>query len=981
MFDSQESPRVFAMPPGADFPAELVRGLVARSDTQRPEVFARIELFVNTRRMARRIRRIFDSGAARILPRVRLVTELPELVLADALPIAASALRRRLEVAQLIQRLLEMQPDLAPQSARFDLAEGLVKLFDEMAGEGVDPAAIRNIDVGEHSEHWARSQKFIDIVRPFLTGTDVISAEERQRRAVDIISAGWANQPPEHPIIVAGTTGSRGSTQKLMQAVAALPQGALVLPGFDFDTPDYGWASLTDAQTAEDHPQFRFATLLGSLSMEPSKVMKWSEHDPPSPARNRLVSLALRPAPVTDEWLTVGPKLTELDAATQAVTLVQAPSPRAEARAIALRLRQAFEKGEVAALITPDRVLSRRVEAALDRWHVKPDDSAGQPLPLSPPGRFLRHVADFVAHQPAAALLLTLLKHPLCNTGGDDRGQHLLWTRELEIWLRRSGPPFLEACDLEAWAEGREVDDGRRDWAQWVAESISFTRADGARALTECVEEHIGLAERLSAGSAGPAGAVWNEASGRAALDAMEGLRREARFGGSATAGEYSRLVTNVLSQAEVRDPDPVHANIMIWGTLEARVQGAELVILAGLNEGVWPARAEPDPWLNRAMRFDAGLLLPERRIGLAAHDFQQAIAAKEVWLTRSVRDDDEETVPSRWINRLTNLLNGLPDQGGVDALSRMTRRGNEWLAIAEDLEMPKPGHRIAPAFRPSPAPPVNTRPRQLSVTQIKTLIRDPYAIYARKVLRLRKLDPLRKNPDAPLKGTVIHRILEQFLRAGIPENRAAATARLLAIAEEVLERDAPWPAARHLWFAKVARIADFFLDGEARRSAIAEPLALEVSGQLAIEDPRFLLTTKADRIDRSENGSLFIYDYKTGALPSEKQQRMFEPQLLLEALIATEGGFEGISPSTVRGACYIGLGADPKFEDAPVDEIEGDALRARLIALISHHLDEESGFTSRRAALKERFACDYDQLARFGEWSVADTPVKERLT
>jgi ATP-dependent helicase/nuclease subunit B len=62
-----------------------------------------------------------------------------------------------------------------------------------------------------------------------------------------------------------------------------------------------------------------------------------------------------------------------------------------------------------------------------------------------------------------------------------------------------------------------------------------------------------------------------------------------------------------------------------------------------------------------------------------------------------------------------------------------MRARGNlAGLAAAFDT----PPGDTPPEKRPSPRPPVAARPRSLSVTEIKTLIRDPYAIYARHVLR-----------------------------------------------------------------------------------------------------------------------------------------------------------------------------------------------------------------------------------------------------
>ena len=645
MFDPSDTPRVFALPPGVDFPQALIDGLRAHLGDHPPEQMARVQLIVNTRRMARRIRTLFDQGPPCLLPRINLVTDLGEDWGLGHIPAAVQPLRRRLELTQLVAGLLERQPDLAPRSSLFDLADSLASLMDEMQGEGVSPDAIDDLDVTDQSGHWARIKAFLGIVRHYFEeGTDHPDLEARQRLVIERLIDTWDQNPPQHPIIVAGSTGSRGATQLLMQAVARLPQGALVLPGFDTDMPSAVWSDLDDAMLSEDHPQYRFHRLLADLGMDRDHVKLWHSTPPANPARNAVISLALRPAPVTDGWLSDGPKLGDLRAPMQDVTLIEAPSSRAEALTIAMRLRQAAEDGQTAALITPDRTLTRQVTAALDRWNILPDDSAGQPLHLSPPGRFLRHVADLFGQPLTAGLLLTLLKHPLTHTGGD-RGTHLRLTRELELHLRRNGPPYPEADDFAAWAASQR-DPLAPAWAEWLALCFCGHDAPGDQPLTARVTTHLDLAEQIANGCQ-PAtdSELWKDTAGREAENATADLREQADFGGEISARDYTSLFHAVLSRHEVRNPDTAHPHILIWGTLEARVQGADLLILAGLNEGTWPATPTPDPWLNRALRHQAGLLLPERRIGLSAHDFQQAAAAREVWLTRAIRSDDAETV------------------------------------------------------------------------------------------------------------------------------------------------------------------------------------------------------------------------------------------------------------------------------------------------------------------------------------------------
>lgn len=974
---------IFYLPPGANFAADLAAGLRDRLAARPPEALARVTLFLNTDRMRREVGAALRGHGPMLLPRLRLITDLPD----DprlGVPPSVPSLRRRLELAQLVARLLDSQPDLAPRSAIFDLADSLAQLGEEMQGEGVSVEAVAGLDVSGHSEHWARTRQFLSIIAPHLQDRTAPDAGLRQRLAVEAQIALWAADPPQDPVIVAGSTGSRGTTALLMQAVARLPMGALILPGFDADLPPEGWAALQDSLTAEDHPQYRYRRLADDLGLSPADFQPWRMASAPNPERNRLISLSLRPAPVTDRWLAEGPGLSDLRGATAELTLIEAPTPRAEALAIALVLRQAAEQGRSAAVITPDRTLARQVTAALDRWRLVPDDSAGRPLALSAPGRFLLHVADLFGARLTAERLLILLKHPLTASTGD-RGPHLRLTRELELRLRRHGPVFPTAADILHWAGTQDAPKAGA-WGAFLARALAVfvPEAEQALPLTDHVQRHRDLAEALARGTGeSGSGALWLKEAGEQALVVMQDLQAEAPHGGAMSATEYRDLFSAVLTRAEVREAVQSHPHIMLWGTVEARIQGADLVVLAGLNDGTWPQLPPPDPWLNRAMRKEAGLLLPERRVGLSAHDYQQAVAAPEVVLTRSVRDAEAECVPSRWLNRLMNLMSGLPEQYGPDALAAMRRRGADWLALAAALETPSPMQqadpRLAPASRPAPQPPVAQRPRRLALTAIARLIRDPYAIYARHVLRLYPLDPLHPVADARDRGNAFHLILERFVRER-PEGETlvAARARLLATAADVLEAEVPFPAARALWLARFARAANHVLTQDRKRGGAA--LLVESKGQITVPGHDFTLFGTPDRIDRLPDGRLHLIDYKSGTPPTKKQQEHYDKQLLLAAAMAERGGFAEIGPAEVAEISYIGLGAGEKAVETEITPDLTGSEWDKFVTLIDRYHRRATGYSARRAVFEDRIEGDYDHLSRLGEWQMSDraapTPV-----
>lgn len=976
MFPPTERPRLFGLPPGADFAADLVAGLMARMAGKPPEAMAAVNIYLNTAKMRERVRAAFRAHGPLLLPRLKLLADLDGDPSLD-LPAPQPALRRRLDLMRLVRELMAHEADFAPGTAAIDLADTLAELMDEMAAEGVPPEALEDPDLAEdHAIHWERSLRFLRIIAPFFAeGGIAAGAAARQRRAAGMLIDRWRETAPQTPVIVAGSTGSRGATALFMQAVARLPQGAIVLPGFDGFMTDAAWASLSEARIPnEDHPQFRFARLLTALDMAPPEVADW-HGTAPDPARNRLLSLALRPAPVTDQWLGEGQALLPLGRAAEGLTLIEAPTPRAEALAIALALREAAERGARAALVTPDRTLARRVTAQLDRWRIEPDDSAGRPLHLSAPGRFLRHVAGLFGRRVTGEALLTLLKHPLTATGGGDRGAHLRFTRELELHLRRKGPAFPAGADLIAWA-GRAEEPARTAWAMWIAGCLAAVPDMSDRPLSAWLEAVLALSESLAAGPDGvsEASELWREAAGEATARLVADLRAEADAAIALTAADFADLLTRLLQAETVRPTHAASRLITIEGTREAREIQADLVVLGGLNEGTWPAAVPPDPWLSRQMRLKAGLLLPERQVGLSAHDFQIAAAAPQVILSRAVRDDEAETIGSRWLDRLVNLMGGLEGEGG--ALADMRARGRAWIALAQAVEARE---TAAPARRPSPRPPADARPKELPVTAIARLIRDPYAIYAREILRLKPLDPLLAEPDARMRGQILHRIVEKFVQSRPEgENLQAARERFLALTDTVLAEEVQWPTARALWRARMARIADTFVRSEEERRSEGTPILIEDKGGASLTQPDFRLTARPDRIDLLNNGDLHIFDYKSGEPPKPEQRRRFEKQLPLEAALAERGAFVHIGPRRVAAATYVRLGGAGEEKTISREDLDPDGEWARLQALIAAYARPAKGYTARRAPFMKDDPGDYDHLARFGEWQMSDVPSPE---
>ena len=966
---------LYALPPGVDFAAELVRGLRDRMADRPPEAMAAVTIHCNSGHTLRGIEAAFHRHGPLLLPRLRLIADLGSEA---GLPPPAAPLARLLDLSHLVARALRAEDGQSVPA----LTRSLAALMAEMQSEGLDAEALDAVDAADHAAHWQRALTFLRIAAGFHLDGAPVDREALQRRAAQMLAEDWAegrNLPPG-PVIVAGSTGSHGATRLFMQAVAALPDGAVVLPGHDPHLPPELQARLIDGD--EDHPQARFAPLIAAMGAP----RPWTDAAPPAPQRNRLLSLALRPAPVTDQWVAQGPSLGDLGPACAGMTLIEADDPAAEAGAIAVLIRDAVHHGRAVTLIAADRTLTRRVTAALDRWAIRPDDSAGAPLPLTAAGLFLRHVAEL----PLAALdivaLLVLLKHPLTATGAgrDARGAHLLHTRELELHLRKHGPVFPDGAALRAWGDRPRTPPARRDWAHGIAalldETLPLIADPGPLPLAERAARHRHLAEIWAAGPGGTAAAsrLYAERAGDKARAVLDHVARHAPRGPETSAHDFAELLGAELQAQAVRVEADAHPLVRIRGPREARTEAVGLVILGGLTEGGWPQALDPDPWLSRPMRRQAGLTLPERRIGLSAHDFQIAAAADEIVLTRARRSDEAETIPSRWLNRLLNLLGGLPAQGGPAAVAAMKARGQRWLDLAAAVAAPQPGDHATLAPRPSPLPPAPAL-RELSVTAVARLIRDPYAIYADKVLRLRPLDPLRPAPDAAERGNVLHDIVRRFLTPppGPADPPEALRVRLLGAADEVLAQQVPWPSVRMFWRARIAGIADRLVADEHDRLQDGAPLTVETRHSLALPGLDFTLTARPDRIDRLQDGTAVIYDYKSGAPPKRAKVLAFDKQLPLEAAMAQRGVFG--APMEIADLRYIRLGGQGETEALGWDD-ELAATWDQFVLLVAGYLGGEHGFTARRAMERTGHGSAYDHLSRYGEWSEADPPQRMRV-
>ncbi len=1028
-------PNVFTIPAGVPFLPTLADAVLAGRFGALPGLgadplaLAGVTILLPTRRAVRALREAFLKrlgGAAAILPAIRPIGDVDEeehLLQPPAegagdrlmLPPMIPRLERLLVLTRLVlgwaralrREQLALRPDEpvliatgAGDAAR--LAGDLARLMDEMTAAGIDWQSLAGLVPDDYPRFWQLTLDFLKIATEawplHLAEKHLADPAARRDELIRLAAARTRAGTASGLTIAAGSTGSVPATADLLVAIAGAPDGAVVLPGLDLVLDAGGWDAIGGgAIGAPSHPQFGMKQLLAAIGMARAEVETIGAPPTALVARARLLSEALRPAETTEAWANIVPPPA---AALDGVALLVARHEQQEAVSIALALREAVERrGIVAALVTPDRNLARRVALELKRWKVEVDDSAGVPLSATPPAVFARLLLDAALAGGDPVALLALLKHPLAGFGLAPE-QCRRSARLLEIGLLR-GPRVAggvaalpkgvsDTRFLIEWKETtRFLHRSKKrlridDWnaaeklAQRVAAALApleaASRAGGQFTVAASTRLLLAALEHAAAPPAAGRLALWSGRAGEGLATLLAGLLSPAADDVEMPLEHFPGFLAAAMGAVAVTPAPGADPRIHIWGTLEARLQSADLIVLGGLDEGVWPPETRTDPWLSRPMRAAIGLPAPERRIGLAAHDFAEAMVAPQVIVTRAEKRGGAPTVPSRWLQRLLAICR-------KPQAEAMLARGRRYVELARDLDsVPRSAVRAAP--RPAPRPPVAARPRNLSLSDIETWIRDPYAVYAKRILGLAPLDDPGEPPNPATRGSLVHDVLAAFTKADLPPGDPAARDRLLTIWREQLRPIEAFPEIHALWWLRAQPIADWFLEWEAGRHADIETRFAEIDGAVEFAAPAgpFKLRARADRIDLRRDGAIDIFDYKSGLPPSAKQVLPFAPQLALEVAIARSGGFRPeLAGRSVAALAWIALAQVDKQPVRPALEGDwtadaiGEAALGRLRRLVEAYDDAAKPYVSQaRPMFERRFPGDYDHLARVAEWRLA---------
>jgi len=965
--------KLAAFPPSAAFLPALAQAWLAAGGDPADGM-----LILPNRRAARAAAGAFlhaNKGRPLLLPRIIALGALDEAALTlhgglDLSPSVAPMARQAILTKLILAR---NGANGAPNRLHtaWALAGDLATLLDEADEAEIDLAdTLQTIVPAELASHWQTTLNFLDIVTrawpAILAEMGMVNPGARQRKVLDAQAQHWAASPPPEKIwLVAGD--APPALARLARTIAGLPQGAVILPDYDPMLPAEDFCAIEDS-----HRQAGIARLLAAIGARRDEILSWPASPSAVPAgRAALLSNALLPAAALHRWQSPA-----APPDTGNLTRLAARDEAEDATAIAMILRDALEiPGRSAALITPDRGLAKRVAAILTRFGILADDSAGENLSDTPPAILLRLLAAAAAAEFAPVPFLALLKHPL-TAAGLDPATCRRQARALErAALRGPRPPpgFSGIKYRLDQHKSRQSEADFLDRLELRLRPLILPAASISPAMA--LQNLIEAAESIAATAAQPGAEIlWSGAAGAALaehlLDLMDALADLPEI----DPADLPDLVDALLAGGVVRKPRTRdgHPRIAIWGIQEAALQTVDVAILAGLVEGIWPAPADPGTWLSRPMRQAAGLPPPERQIGLEAQHFAGlANRCATVVLAAPTRRDRAPAIPARWLTRLDAFL-----QGSTGAALPV----HPAAAWAQFLDQPST-RELRP--KPEPRPAAALRPTALSISDVATLMADPYAIYARKILNIRELDGIDEESDPSQFGDIVHAGLAAFFATRPDFEAQDAPEHLTRELQIAMRAQRPRAALDHWWEARLERIAGWIVQAERERRRVKNvpaAIALEREAKFPV-GPNFTLTGRADRIERRADGSVFIMDYKTGAPPKQKDvESGTAPQLPLEAVMAEAGAFGPDFCAPVTELAFWKLsGRHQKGEDLELFKDKPEELRAaielaakNLPILVAKFANPATPYLAKPHPSRGTYKDVYAGISRAGEWGGA---------
>jgi ATP-dependent helicase/nuclease subunit B len=973
------------IPLGRSFLHDVARGMMTQSRRLNIDL-ANMILFLPTRRSVREMTDIFlnlTPHQGLILPNMRAVGDMDdqelELVTTAmtgvpvSIPPAVPPFERTVVFARLIRA---RDPDM-PFARALAIAHDLEQFLNEVQNESLTLDGLDGLVALDYAEHWQKTLDFLDILRTawpaYLTAGGMIDPAHRRNALIQSVIDMWRVAPPTVPVIAAGITGSLPSVAALLAAVSSLPQGQVLLSGFDPDP----WRIMADAIDPL-HPQYELSRTLNKVGVDPNDLAVWSdsmEEGGQIDSSRVFFNAVMVPGSKSMDWVNLNAihppgyfkdVLKHLD-------IVEVDTHADESRVIALRLRQILNDSKARVLIvTPDRSLALSVIESCRRFGIELNDSAGTPFIQTPVGGYLDFIVQMADTLFAPDTVLSFLDHPLVDP---EKINHAARVDLEQRGLRH----FALGADVTrhiALLTTRGCTPDAIALYQTLLDQFAPLISGVARSVTEWARAHIAAAEYFVRSPEGTA-SLWHGEDGGVAQDVFQTLGISLAADQIISFHDYLALYRDLVEQARVNWRGVGHPQVQLLGVFEGRLMRADHVILAGFNEESWPGSLASGPWMSRAMRANFGLPPVEQSVGRMAHDVMQWVVGSRVLITRSRRVDGQDTTPSRWLDRMDTVIAALSGH-------TVPHRNRQLPILVRQLDE-APGV-LPPRIRPMPAPPVALRPKIYSATRLETLICDPYHFYAQKILRLHPVLPFAAPVDARAWGTLVHRVLELFSNA-YKDHLPSPGENIWGpfIAQVFLEQSIPLDVQRDIMPKLQKTLDQFLVKDRAWRKKGAYPVATEITFKhgVMINGMSITVSAKLDRVDQWAHSGVAIFDYKTSTQTPTRKSVLARtsPQLPIQTLVATVGTSDTLGPiGKVETVGYWRVTGRPLdfvlWDDAGTSSVSEllSGTNEGVKSVIATFLDPTMPYMPVPNPTEDPGYEDYHVLSRREEWYGVDT-------
>ncbi len=995
------NPHILNIPSQQNFFESLFEWLIKNFSKE----IANVKIFLPNHRSCREFHQVFlqkTSNKSLILPKIRAISDISYEDFFDFLPSddikkiidelleikVISGIDHLFFLSQKIQKLKLFGDNLDANQA-LNIATQLENLFNEIERDEINLDILSEIDDSDLSLHRQVTLEFLKSfhiqIKNSLIKDNVLLASSYQNFIVNKFVESLTKSGSEFPLIIAGSTGSLSAGKKLIKAIskqnnAKQNNGFVILHGFNKEAENL----------PEHHPQFLLNELIKFLEIKPEIIEDIYNKNSQLSSQDRLnfITTTMLPSEESLKWqnlnllLDVKKVIQDLE---KNFKIIVTKDELEEARIVSMILAEAVSQNKKCTVITNNPKLSQLLKYELNKISLNFNDSRNIGLSNSKLANFILLILELLENDFASYELLAVLKNPLFKNGKysipiqpkesdlqkilkqfQDDTQNVpnflhpeLVSRSLtqiikdfEINILRQERSKFGIIGIEEKLKLLNNPDLSEFFANFYNDLSKLINLPNSVDISFYLKSLISVIENLTANQ-------WQnllekEDAQIELFEFFEKLKLQNNFIiDSKNALQTFRILFSQISYFQKSDS---FAPIQILATIEARLINCDLVIISSLNEGDFP-EIESENWLGKKIKKDLGIDKKLKKVGQNAYDFCNYLCNESVVLTRSLTKNGSVSICSPFLLKFETLCKKLEIK--LDS-------GQKYFELLKRSNSVK-GFKIE---RPQPKPDIKFRPKKLAVTDISKLRSDPYSIYAKKILQLKELQKIDFEPSYAEFGSFIHKALEEFIK------NPQKPEKFLENSYQIFEKYFISTQAKLVWWPKFESIFNGFLEQE---SQLQNSLNYtEIPVKLVLNE--ILINGKIDRITLGKDGSVAIFDYKTGQVSNAKDVILGnDPQLTIAALMLVEGVIENsiknIDIGKIDSLNYWKLSASSENEIKEICKKNEEiailimAAKAGISKLFEYFTDENNGYIS-APNLQNYFENEYCHLARVKEWS-----------